>query len=229
MTFTTSFTCLLVGILALGFFCWAEDELHFPELRLKSGPTYKNCTVTRTDPEGFLIRHEGGMARISFFDVEEEILKNFQFDPVEALKVYEMEQEKQRRLRKQAVFEVEKQKAKVAIEREQEALEKIARKTWTPIIGKVAHEIESGIFVHAKEVKFVPTTELSTLGFERPGPPKRILKPFSKDLIFLPIPRSQNEKNPEWHGYIKPHSIKRVAHPRFPEKTVPVHLAVPRR
>lgn len=205
----------------------AEEKITFTELPVEGGKVYKECTVIETDAEGFLIRHAGGVSRISFFDVDEKIQEQFNFDPVEALRIYKIRQEVERARRKQLLLEAEKMKAAIARENARIEREEIARKEWPPVLAQVVHRSDAGLFVNAQRIEFVPTKTISTLGFELDGPPKRVLKPFSRTLIFLEGAKLANEGDKEWRGYVDPVSLKNTSHPQFPHKSVPVHLAVP--
>ena len=45
----------------------------FPELTTKDGRILRNAFVTAVEPDALLIRHEGGLARISLFELSPEI------------------------------------------------------------------------------------------------------------------------------------------------------------
>jgi len=205
-----------------------EASIEFEELQVEGGKVYRDCKVTASDAEGFLIRHSGGMARISFFDVGKEIQEQFDFDPVEALRIYKTRLEEERMRRKQLLLETEKQKAAIARRDAIREQERIAREEWIPVQAEIIDQTETGLFVNAQRITFVPTKVKSTLGFERDGPPKRILKPFSSGTIFLEKAKMSDSVEGKWLGYVHPQSAKGTSHPKFPKKTVPVHLAVPR-
>lgn len=221
---------VLLALLPPGFARAEEGEQlpDFPALTLKDGTVLKNCFVTRVETDGLVIRHDQGLAHVSFFDLDHEIQEKYAFDPVAAMALYKKRLETQREQRKQRLLEAEKAKAEKQLELAEERRYEIAQSEWIPCEAYVFRSNTKGCYVHAKQIVFVPTETRSTLGFVVPGPPKRKLKSFSHGMIFLknitPIPKA----GAKWLGYIDPVSIEEAPHPETGDKTIPIHSAISR-
>jgi hypothetical protein len=54
------------------------------ELSEKSGKSYKNVTIRKVDPDGLLIAHSGGVRKVPFSDLSEEIQTKYGYNPARA-------------------------------------------------------------------------------------------------------------------------------------------------
>lgn len=207
----------------------AESPPDYPVLETKDGKQYNDCYILESDQESLLVKHRGGIARVSLFDLDAEIQAKYEFDPIEALKVYKDRLEAERERRKSRLLEAEKFKA------EQDRLETIDRKyetaelDWTPVEAKVLRTTESGAFVKARKVVFEPRFKKSTLGFTVPDTPERKLVPFGKEKIFLEFLDQIPPRGKTWKGYVNPASLEMKVDPANRKRTVPVHEAISNR
>jgi hypothetical protein len=49
-----------------------------------NGKEYKNATVTRAEPDGITIKFSGGLVKIPFTELPEEVQERFHYDPANA-------------------------------------------------------------------------------------------------------------------------------------------------
>ncbi|MDF1824368.1 MAG: hypothetical protein P1U68_06985 [Verrucomicrobiales bacterium] len=209
-----------------------EGEKESPDyaaIETKSGRTYFDCFVKSSDAEGIVIQHRDGMARLSLFDLTPEMQAKFNFDPVIAMKTYRDNEARNRELRKQRLLEAAKLQAEAERRATMEEMQAIAQEEWTPIEADIVKITGDGAYARVKQISFLPTTQTSTLGFETPGPPKRVTRSYGTGLIFLQSAGHPFTFDEKWKGYLDPVSIRLTSDLATGEKTVPVHLAVPPR
>ena len=201
----------------------------FEELTLKDGTVVRDCRVVRQEVDGLLLQHSAGIVHVSFFDLENEIRDRYQFDPVAALRVYQMRLEEQREMRKERLLLEEKKRAEQTLREEENMRYALAEENWRPVEARVIASNDAGVFVYAKEIVFVPRTKKSTLGFTVPDTPKRELKRFGDGMIFLKNLTSLPKAGSLWQGFVDPTSIEMENHPTTGGRTVPVHEAISKR
>lgn len=205
-----------------------EPEPDFAKLETLAGEAYLDCHLVRSDAEGLLIRHRGGMARISFFDLPAEIRDRFEFDPVTALRLYRERQAEERSARKERLIAAERYRAGIAEKKALEDRRDRARSEWIPVEASILRLVEDGLLLRADRIVFEPTTETSTLGFERPGPPRKVLRAFAPEIILIdlsPFPQP-DPSEASWKGYVEPQSRDSVSVAGRSEP-VPRHRATP--
>jgi hypothetical protein len=195
----------------------------YPELVTKKGEIFRKVTVLRVDPDALLVRHEGGMARVSLFDLGPEVRARYDFDPVEALKRYQADLAVQREQRQTAVLEAEKRRAAaIRVEAAREQFE-VAKVEWAPVEAEVLAIREEGALLRASRIVLVPTQVRSTLGFLNPGPPKRVLEPFSGRPVLLLDRPAALKRGDQWKGYLNPLAERFVIDPGTGLPTIPAH------
>lgn len=206
-----------------------EMRPDFETLELKDGTVLEQCFVTRVETEGLIVRHTKGMAHVSFFDLDNETQEKYGFDPVAAMAAYKERLEKERNLRKEEVLKSARRNAEEERRLAEEARYELAQEEWIPCEALVVQSTTSGSYVFAKQIVLYPTEVQSTLGFVRPGPPKRKLKRFGLGMIFLkniePIPVAGSS----WQGYINPVTATMAPDPDTGEETIPIHSAISKR
>ena len=176
----------------------------FPELTTKDGRVFRNAFVTGVEPDALLLRHEGGLARVSLFELEAGIQARYDFDPVTALRAYQKNLETDRERRKTQLLEAEKFRA--GVEKAQAAQEtlQMAKIEWTPVEATVLKITDEGALIRAQRITMVPTKVRSTLGFLNDGPPERVLEPFSPGAVLLKDPPPSLKRGHRWKGYLNP-------------------------
>lgn len=207
-----------------------EDTSPVPDyshLTTKDGREFFDCFVRQADAEGLLVEHRGGMAKILFFDLDKEIQDAYDFDPIVAMKVYRETREADRALRKTRLLEAEKIRAEQARVSAVRELQERAASEWTPIEARILSVEGDTAYARVRKVVFKPTTRISTLGFENPGPPKRDTEPLGDGAIYLRNPGPRFTRGATWKGFMEPFATGKKPHPSQKEKSVPVHLAVP--
>lgn len=198
----------------------------YAHLVTKDGTEYFDCFVKKSDAEGLLIEHRNGVAKVLFFDLNPEIRDQYDFDPIEAMRVYRETREADRAIRKQRLLEAEKYRAQLAREAAVKELQLVAEKEWIPVEARIISVEDDIAYATVKKVVFKPTTVISSLGFENPGPPERTTEPFGDEAFYLRSPGPEFERG-TWEGYLEPFPTGQKPHPSKKDKSVPVHLAVP--
>ena len=203
-----------------------------PDLRIletKKGIVYHNCYVSRVEIDGIVIKHDGGMARISLFDLHASIQDYFNFDPVAAMAAYKRDKEVDRKLRKQVLLETEKFKAAEKRRAAQKELESLAVKNWIPAEGTIVKKTKEGIELPLYRIVLVPTEEISTLGLKREGPPKRQLHKFNAENVILMHVGEDQSIGDKWQGYVDPAPYRQPLAPYPKKQNIPVHRAISKR
>lgn len=196
----------------------------FLELKVGEDLVLKNCKVTRQEADALIVSHQGGIARVSLFDLIPDLQERFNFDPVVALEKYRKDQEVLQAQRKMRFLEAEKFKALEAAREADEEKYAQAKKLWIPATGTVLKRNRHGTFVRAYEIKMVPTKTKSTLGFTVDGPDKKVMEPFANGVLCLT--NITGEIGTKWKGYVSPVCVKQVPrNPGDPPK-IPVHEAL---
>ena len=195
----------------------------YPELVTKKGETFRKVVVMRVEADALLVRHEGGMARVSLFDLGPDLQARYDFDPVVALKRHQADLAIQREQRQTALLETEKRRAAaIRAEAAREELE-LAKAEWVPVEGNVIALTEEGVLLRAKRIQMVPTQVRSTLGFLNEGPPKRVLEAFSPGPVLLLDPPANLQPGQEWKGYLNPVNERFVIDHATGLPTIPAH------
>lgn len=89
-------TLVLMVITSMMTVLCAVDTSKPFDLTTTLGEKYKNCRISKVTPEGLTIVHEGGVARLSFEVLGEELKQQFRYDPVKAQGFAAAEQAKQK-------------------------------------------------------------------------------------------------------------------------------------
>ena len=203
--------------------------LDLSSLETKKGIVYRNCYVFRVEIDGIVIGHDGGVARISLFDLNASIQDYFNFDPVAAMAAYKRNQESGRKLRKQVLLETEKFKAAEQRKAAQKELESSAVKNWIPAEGTIVKKTTDGIELPLYRIALVPTEEISTLGLKREGPPKRQLHKFNAGNVILRHVGEDQSIGDKWQGYVDPAPYRQPLAPYPKKQNTPVHRAITKR
>src|SRR5215510_8083637 len=74
----------IILIVCLASVSLAED------FKTISGKEYKNATVSRVEPDGIVVRFSGGIVKIPFTDMSDELRLKYNYDP-DAAKQYTTE------------------------------------------------------------------------------------------------------------------------------------------
>jgi hypothetical protein len=56
------------------------------DMRTTNGKLYKNATVTRVEPDGIIVKFSGGLVKIPFTELSEELRQEYHYNPQEAQK-----------------------------------------------------------------------------------------------------------------------------------------------
>ncbi len=71
---------------------WAKSEMQESGapatlvLRELSGREYRNAEITGKEPDGLMVKHEGGVSKVLFVNLPKELQDKYEFDPIEAEK-----------------------------------------------------------------------------------------------------------------------------------------------
>jgi len=72
---TRKFSNIAVFVVCLASVSLADDFKTF------NGKEYKNATVTRVEPDGLVIKFHGGIVKVPFTDLSEELQQKYNYDP----------------------------------------------------------------------------------------------------------------------------------------------------
>ena len=224
----------LICFSLIGVFWTGAEEENLPteqdsppptKLVTKKGKVYYNWKVKRVETDALTIEHSKGIARVSFFELDEKMREEHGFDPVEALKKYKLDQKRKREEKWKRFWERQKFESVEEEKKERESLVKTAKTDWMPVEATVIRRDEKGAYVRAKKIKFVPTTVKSTLGFDVEGPPRKTLVRMTPDVIFI---QTTEFSGVYWKGYLEPFPMEMVPHPYLKDNVVPSYRAVAR-
>jgi hypothetical protein len=56
------------------------------DIKTNSGKVYKNATVSRVEPDGIMVKFSGGLVKIPFTELPEELKQKYHYNPEEAQK-----------------------------------------------------------------------------------------------------------------------------------------------
>jgi hypothetical protein len=65
--------------------CFASIALA-DDIKTINGKEYKNATVSRVEPDGIIVKFSGGLVKISFTELSEELKEKYHYNPEEARK-----------------------------------------------------------------------------------------------------------------------------------------------
>lgn len=104
------------------------------ELKVSGGKTYVGVTIRKIEPDGISIMHESGTAKVKFSEMEEEVRKQFGYDPAAAAEHAALVAEARREaaLREAARREAYQEKIRDAAFKE--LLRKAGREVWLEVI-----------------------------------------------------------------------------------------------
>ncbi|MCP5539568.1 MAG: hypothetical protein H7A53_03980 [Akkermansiaceae bacterium] len=208
-----------------------ETPARFESLKTTKGKEYRDCVLVRAEPDALVIRHAGGMARVSFFELPKEIQDRFGFDPFEAIEAMNQLNRRNRETRWRMFWERQKHEAEQAELADARSLVATAESEWVPVEASVIQVFADGSFLAScQRVVFEPTKTKSKLGFEIDGPPRRKLVKFGSGRLVL-RPELSAEKPSlakTWKGYLCPWPEgKRDVSYRGTRTEFPSHRAVP--
>ena len=72
---TPKFSTIAVFVVCLASVSLADD------FKTLNGKEYKNATVTRVEPDGVVIKFHGGIVKVPFTDLNEELRRKYNYDP----------------------------------------------------------------------------------------------------------------------------------------------------
>jgi hypothetical protein len=77
----------------------AANENAIGTVTMLSGKTFNNVIVFRVEPNGLNVRHDGGVTKLSFIDMPEELRKRYGYDPEKAAIFTSQEHELSKKVR----------------------------------------------------------------------------------------------------------------------------------
>lgn len=184
--------------------------IHFEKLETTDDKTYQQVTVRKIEPDSLLIEHLNGVARVSMFDLSEEIQKRYEFDRDAAIEHYKRREAEQRALRKQLLLDRVRQQAAEEAELRQQNLEREAKMKWIPVRANIVTVSDGNALAFVDRIVMVPTRNKNALGGEGlPGPPRKELVRLSRRPVWLrgvgDIEKPLKNKPPVyWTGFIWP-------------------------
>lgn len=204
----------------------------YEKLTLKDGTSFLDCRIIRAEPDGLLVEHSAGVAKLSFFDLSEAVQAEWGFDPFRAMDFYKASQETERAQRWRLFWERQQFESEQAKKRDQELLQEKAEREWIPVEAEVIRKVDEIRFLaRCKRITFQPTKTRSKLGFEIDGPPKRVLIPFAKGPVILQL-AVEGSKLPKpgetWKGFVHPNGAGQETYSvRGVPGSARTHLAAP--
>lgn len=208
-------------------------KIDFERLVTNNDETYDNVSVLEVQPDSLIIQHRNGVARVSLFDLSDEIRRNYGFDHDKAMAHYKKRDAEQRVLRKKLFYD------RIKFEAEQE---KIARQQnfvvednpdWIHVRAKILSI--DGNHAMAKLERIVmraaPRRKTALGGEALPDPPIATYTPLSPRPVLLSEVKNTGKAiivGQFWIGYVHrsaQNEIKDGVKPKFPV----YKTAVPRR
>ena len=196
---------------------------HYTQIKTRQGRIFHDCAVKRIEIDALVVQHREGIAKVSFFDLGEELQRAYDFDPVAALKKYKADRERMRELKWRQFWANAKHEAEQVEQAEREKFLEEVKATWTPVEAAVLQTSAQGAWVRAQRICFVPSRSVSKLGFERNGPLRKTLVPWRPDVIFIAAPGISGDR---WRGYLEPAASGTRPHPLRKDDRVPSYRAV---
>lgn len=158
----------------------------YAEIVLKDGRVFRSCEVIRSEPDALHVKHQGGVARLSFFDLPESIQREHGFDPVVAMRHARAEMDRQRDLKWKLFWERQNYESEQARQAEYEAIAREAAREWVPVEATILRRLgPDAVLASCRRITFEKTTTKSTLGFTVDGPPRRVLVDFGDGPLAL--------------------------------------------
>ena len=69
---------------ALSIFALSASLAHAEDIRTTKGKEYKNATVSRVEPDGIVIKFQGGIVKLPFTELPSDVQKKYEYNPVAA-------------------------------------------------------------------------------------------------------------------------------------------------
>ena len=108
---------LTLAFLLAASVCFALD------ITTRKGVTYKQCAVTKVDPDGIRITHTDGAAKIVFEDLPDALQRQYNYDPAKVAEYRKRAAEAQAAAAKQAADELaQRQAAEFRAQQQRDAL-----------------------------------------------------------------------------------------------------------
>lgn len=216
---------IALSLLDVSFGPAADPPDQFEVLTTVHGKTYYDCTVKRVDVDGLFIEHRDGLGKVSFFDLDESIQNQFEFDPIAGIKKYQEKLKRNRELKWRRFWAEEREEAETAKRAEREQFLAIVKETWVPVEARMVRRSEKGAFVRASQIVWEPTKTRSKLGFEVDGPSRKKLVRINPGVIFI---RTEDIKTGLWTGYIEPDPVGYTSYSGDGVANTPIYRAVSR-
>jgi hypothetical protein len=206
-----------------------QRPIDFEKLETSDGKIYQRVTVRKIEPDSLLVEHLTGMARISLFDVSEEIQQHYEFDRDAAMAHYQARDAEQRALRKQMLLERVRLQAAEEAQTRRENLERRAKLEWVPVRARIVKIRGSDALAFIDRIVLKETRTKTVFGGEGlPGPPKKEYVRLSKDPVWLRNIATEGERvktGSYWNGYIWPDGDVSLD-PNDPTKTAAAFRAI---
>jgi len=201
----------------------------FESLATLDGKIYRQAIVRKVEPDSLLVEHAGGLARVSLFDLTEEIQQRYHFDHDQAMAHYKQREAEQRALRKQLFFERIRQDAEAEAEARQEALENTVAADWIPVRASIVSLHGDDALARVDRIILRPTRTINAFGSESlPGAPEKHYVPIASVPVVLKgiaAGADQSIFGEFWNGYVWPDG-EVALDPNFPEEKTPVYRAM---
>ena len=160
--------------------------IQFEKLETTDNKVYEQVTVRKIEPDSLLIEHLNGVARVSMFDLSEEIQKHYEFDRDAAIEHYKRREAEQRAIRKQLFFERIRQQAADEAELRLQNLERQAKMEWIPVRAQIVTVSDGNALAYVDRIVMVPTYTKSALGGKGlPGPARKKYVRISNSPVWL--------------------------------------------
>jgi len=202
----TFLTCADVG------FCQdattsGETGIDYERLATTDGEVYFNVKIRKIEPDSLIVEHRNGAARISFFDLPDEIRDSYGFDADRAMAHYKARDERLRALRKQQFHEKLLADAKLAEAAKLEAHENDVRQNWIPARARIIEVGPAGALAYVERITMERQPTKTALGGEGlPGPPKASYSRLSRSPVILKglqkNGRGSVKAGSVWTGYV---------------------------
>ncbi len=171
-------------------FCQDEKQnergIDYERLVTIKGDVFFDVRIRNIEPDSLIVEHRNGAARVSLFDLPDEIRDSYGFDPDRAMAHYKARDERLRALRKQQLQAKLLAEAEMAKTARREAHEDDIRQNWISARARIIEIGPDGALAYVDRITMERQPTKTALGGEGlPGPPSPRYSRLSSSPVLL--------------------------------------------
>ncbi len=183
-----------------------KSDIDFERLATTEGDVFFDVRIRDVEPDSLIIEHRNGAARVSLFNLPDEIRINYDFDAERAMAHYKARDERLRALRKQQVQEKLRVDAEMAAAARREAHDEDVRRNWIPARARIIEFVADGALAYVDRITMERRPTRTALGGEGlPGPPQASYSRLAASPVILKGLRKGRgglQAGSTWTGYV---------------------------